>query len=79
LITINKNYNLSERGLVVHIKLAESFVFHFESALSDSFFLQFINPNEPLLSQKLIFSPTMMVLDFCWLMIYALAAGMIPL
>jgi len=39
-----------------------------------AFFPQFIDPTQPLLPQMLIMCPTMAVLDFTWVMIYALSA-----
>lgn len=39
-----------------------------------AFFPQFIDPTKPLLSQMLVMCPTMAVLDFTWVMIYAISA-----
>lgn len=39
-----------------------------------AFFPQFIDPSQPLLAQMLIMCPTMAILDFSWVMIYALSA-----
>jgi len=38
-----------------------------------AFFPQFIDPNQPLLQQMAIMCPTMAILDFTWVMIYALS------
>ena len=38
-----------------------------------AFFPQFINPSEPLLQQMTIMCPTMAILDFSWVMFYALS------
>ncbi len=39
-----------------------------------AFFPQFIDPSQPLWPQMAIMCPTMALLDFCWVMIYALSA-----
>lgn len=39
-----------------------------------AFFPQFIDPSQPLLQQMLIMCPTMALLDFTWVMIYAMTA-----
>lgn len=39
-----------------------------------AFFPQFIEPSQPLLQQMLIMCPTMALLDFTWVMIYAMTA-----
>ncbi|USD43381.1 LysE family translocator [Vibrio sp. SCSIO 43135] len=39
-----------------------------------AFFPQFIDPTQPLLAQMLIMCPTMALLDFTWVMIYAFSA-----
>ncbi len=40
-----------------------------------AFFPQFIDPTQPLLPQMLIMCPTMALLDFTWVMLYALSAN----
>ena len=39
-----------------------------------AFFPQFIDPDKPLLAQLIIMCPTMALLDFIWVMLYALSA-----
>lgn len=40
-----------------------------------AFFPQFIDPTQPLFTQMLIMCPTMAILDFSWVMLYALSAN----